>query len=67
MFLFDAGFKPQLLVSMSSSSNRPAIEKPCWLADNCTIIFMGENPGEKHRLCAIDCRERELRALVSHP
>src|SRR6185437_5315980 len=38
--------KPEVLLKMSSSSNRQAISQLRWLADNDTLIFLGEKSGE---------------------
>lgn len=37
---------PRAVVSLASSSNRPAIDNVVWLDDNDTILFLGERPGE---------------------
>ena len=36
--------EPRVLVSLASSSNRPAIDNVRWLDDNDTILFLGEHP-----------------------
>lgn len=38
--------KPDTVVMLSSSTNRPAISKVQWLGDNKTLAFLGERPGE---------------------
>ena len=57
----------QLLLTVSSSSNRPAIEAVSWLADGNRILFLGENPGELHQLYVYDILARTLRKLTNHP
>ena len=51
---------PELLLTMSSSSNRAAIEKVKWLPDNETLVFLGEHPGEQTRLYTFNVRTRAL-------
>jgi hypothetical protein len=58
--------EPQLLLSMSSSSNRPAIANVAWLDDNDTILFLGEHPGEQTQLYSLKCRTKELKSLTNH-
>jgi len=57
---------PQLLLSMSSSSNRPAIANVAWLDDNDTILFLGEHPGEQTQLYSVKCSSKELKRLTNH-
>lgn len=38
---------PRLITTLESSSNRPAISHLKWLPDNDTLVFLGEQPGEK--------------------
>lgn len=59
--------KPDVLVKMSSSSNRDAIAKVRWLLDNETLVFLGENPGEVPQLCTFNLTTRLLKKLTSHP
>lgn len=58
--------EPKLLVSMSSSSNRPAIQNAAWLDDNDTVLFLGEHPGEQTQLYSIKCSSKELKKLTNH-
>jgi dipeptidyl aminopeptidase/acylaminoacyl peptidase len=51
--------KYQVLLKMSSSSNRPAIEDITWLNDN-TIAFLGEGPGELHQIYELNVSARKL-------
>jgi hypothetical protein len=59
--------KPRVLASMASSSNRPAINEVTWLADNDTILFLGERPGERTELFSVQCSSRKLHKLTNHP
>lgn len=56
----------QVLLTMSSSSNRDAIEQVAWLGDNETITFLGEHPGELHQLYAFNVHTHNLRQLTKH-
>ena len=57
---------PEVLVSFSSSSNRPGIQQVTWLDDD-TIAFLGENPGEEQQLYRFTCKTEELKILTNHP
>ena len=57
--------EPQVLVSLASSSNRPAISNVLWLDDNDTILFLGERPGEQTQLYSLKCSSKELTKLTS--
>jgi hypothetical protein len=57
---------PRVLVSLASSSNRPAINNVLWLDDNDTILFLGENPGEQTALYSLKCSSKELKKLTTH-
>ena len=59
--------KPKPLLTMASSSNRPAIMKIKWLSDNKTIVFLGENPGELPQVYEFDVDARHLIKLTNHP
>ena len=59
--------KPDILLRMSSSSNRDAIGRIRWLPDNKTLVFLGENPGEAAEVYAIDIKSKLLRKLTNHP
>src|SRR5580704_11895292 len=58
--------KPELLLTMSSSSNRDAIGNLTWLEDNRTVVFVGENPGELPQIYALDVETKQLAKLTSH-
>jgi dipeptidyl aminopeptidase/acylaminoacyl peptidase len=59
--------KPQILVTMSSSSNREGIKNVKWLGDNRTIVFLGENPGEVPQIYSLNIKSRRLTKLTNHP
>jgi dipeptidyl aminopeptidase/acylaminoacyl peptidase len=54
------------LVSLASSSNRPAIQNAVWLNDNDTILFLGERRGEQTALYSLKCSTKELKKLTNH-
>src|ERR1700730_6541293 len=56
---------PRTLVSMSSSSNRPAIQNVAWLKDNDTVLFLGERPGETSQLYSFQCSSGKLTRLTN--
>jgi hypothetical protein len=58
--------EPRVLVSLASSSNRPAIDNVLWLDDNDTILFLGERPGEEIAPYSLKCSSKELARLTSH-
>lgn len=71
MLLFDTAEvlhspSPRVLLSMSSSSNRPAIQNVMWMDDNDTILFLGERHGETTQLYSLRCSSRELKQLTNH-
>jgi dipeptidyl aminopeptidase/acylaminoacyl peptidase len=57
--------RPRVLVSLSSSSNDPAIDNVRWLDDNDTILFLGGRPGEPTQLFSLKCSSKELKKLTS--
>src|SRR5260370_36050212 len=57
--------EPQVLVSLASSSNWPAIENVLWLGDNDTILFLGERPGEQTQLYSLRCSSKKLTKLTN--
>jgi len=56
---------PVVLLTRSSSSNRPAIQAVRWVDDR-TIAFLGENPGETQQLYIVDCETKQTRQLTNH-
>jgi len=71
ILLFDAKAsseaKPQVLITMSSSSNREGIKNVKWLGDNETIVFLGENSGDIPQVYSLTVKSRKLTKLTSHP
>jgi dipeptidyl aminopeptidase/acylaminoacyl peptidase len=59
--------KPEVLLAMSSSSNREAIKDLKWLADNETVVFIGENLGESPQVYALNTRTKLVQRLIDHP
>lgn len=59
--------KPEVLLEMSSSSERDAISKIRWLSDNDTLFFLGENPGEVSQLYSLQIGNRTLKKLTNQP
>ncbi len=58
---------PEVLLTMSSSSNRGAIEDITWLQDNETIAFLGSRPREREQLYTFNLRTRHLTRITNHP
>lgn len=58
--------KPQVLVSLTTSSNRPAIDNVLWLDDSDTILFLGERPHEPTQPYSLKCSSKELTKLTDH-
>lgn len=58
--------KPDLLLRMSSSSNRDAIRSVKWLRDSRTIAFLGENPGELPQVYTLDVASRRLERRTNY-
>src|SRR5258708_2492066 len=56
--------KPELLLKMSSSSIRDAITKIRWISDNETLVFLGENPGEKPQVYTFNLNGKRLKKLT---
>ncbi len=55
---------PQVLLTMSSSSNRDAVSDVKWLEDNETVMFLGEHPRELRQLYAFNVRTHVLKKLT---
>jgi hypothetical protein len=58
--------RPRLLASMSSSSNQEGITDVFWLADNDTMLFLGQNPGETTQLHSVSSSSGIVRKLTDH-
>ena len=54
---------PEVLVSLSSTSSRPGIQKVAWVGNNA-IVFLGERPGEQQQLYRLSVRTRTLTAIT---
>ena len=61
--IFDAPV-PKIITSFSSSSNREGINNPQWLADNDTVLFLGEHPGETTQVYSVRCSSGEVTQLT---
>jgi dipeptidyl aminopeptidase/acylaminoacyl peptidase len=57
---------PKVLLSLDSSSNRPAISDVKWLSDNDTVMFLGEHRGERTQVYSFKLRTGELKRLTNH-
>ncbi|HXM93623.1 MAG TPA: hypothetical protein VOA64_05110 [Candidatus Dormibacteraeota bacterium] len=58
--------KAVTLLTLASSSNRPAIGNVKWLTDR-SIAFLGENPGELPQVYVLDLQTKTLERLTDHP
>jgi len=58
--------KPDILVKMSSNSNRDAIQKVRWLDDNETIVFLGEHPGTTAQIYTVDIKSKQVKRISNH-
>ncbi len=58
---------PEHLLTMSSSSNRGAIEDVRWMNDSETLVFLGENPNELRQLYTFNVRTRKLTTITRNP
>jgi dipeptidyl aminopeptidase/acylaminoacyl peptidase len=58
---------PEVLLTLASSSNRPAIQHVTWLGDNDTVVFLGERPGGNQQFYRLNCRTKKLKMLTDHP
>jgi dipeptidyl aminopeptidase/acylaminoacyl peptidase len=59
--------RAEVLLTLSSGSNNPAISNVRWLADSITICFLGEKPGQKQQIYSLDIKNRKLKQLTEHP
>ena len=57
---------PQVLLTMSSSSNKMAIQDIKWLDDNKTIVFIGETPGQIPELYTFNVDAKHLERITNH-
>lgn len=59
--------KPEVLITMASSSNREAIQNVKWLNDNETIVFLGEEVDVTPEIYSMNTRTKHLQELTHHP
>ena len=57
---------PHFVVTFSSSSNRPGVQKLMWV-DNNSIAFLGENPGEHQQLYFFNIQTHGLKRVTNQP
>ena len=62
---FPDSIKPELLLTLSSSSNGDAIKDVKWIPDNRTILFQGEHSGEAAQVYRFDTKENRLQSLTN--
>ncbi len=58
--------RPEVLLTMSSSSNRDAIKNVNWLEDSETVAFIGENPGEVPQVYTFNVSTKGLTPVTNH-
>ena len=58
--------KPIVLLTLPSSSNRPAIQGPKWLRDSETLVFLCEEDGKTPQVCALNKNTRQLQKRTAH-
>ncbi|MGH9697832.1 MAG: hypothetical protein ACRD5R_05740 [Candidatus Acidiferrales bacterium] len=58
--------KPEVLITMASSSNREAVQNVKWLNDNETVVFLGENAGATPEIYSLNTRTKHLVQLTHH-
>jgi len=58
--------RPEVVATLASSSNRPAIRDVQWLPDNETLSFLGEQPGETPQVYKVNVKTRKLKRLTTH-
>jgi dipeptidyl aminopeptidase/acylaminoacyl peptidase len=58
--------RPEVVVTMVTSSSRDGLHKVKWLADNETVVFLGERPEELTQIYKINSRTRHLEQITHH-
>lgn len=58
------GAKPEVLITLSSSSNRPAIKDIRWQDDGKEIAFLGEHPGELQQIYSVNISTHVLKKVT---
>jgi dipeptidyl aminopeptidase/acylaminoacyl peptidase len=59
--------RPELLFTLSSSSNREAVRDIRWLGDSETLAFIGENPKEIPQVYEFGLVDKHLSRVTAHP
>jgi len=62
-----SGPKPDTVLTLSSSSNRPAISSLKWLRNGQALAFLGERPGLLPQVYTLDLQTRELIQRTHQP
>jgi dipeptidyl aminopeptidase/acylaminoacyl peptidase len=57
---------PEIVLTLSSSSNRPAIRDVKWLSDNEHVVFIGENSNEFPMLYMFSVDKRQLKKVTTN-
>jgi|HubBroStandDraft_1064217.scaffolds.fasta_scaffold06957_1 dipeptidyl aminopeptidase/acylaminoacyl peptidase len=57
---------PRVLLSIASSTIRPAIQRVRWMPDNKTLFFLGAFNGELQQIYAFDTQNLTLTRLTDH-
>lgn len=58
---------PEVVLKLSSSSNRESIRDLQWMSDNETIAFLGAQGAESSQVYTFNIKTRKLQKLTSHP
>ena len=58
--------RPDTLVTLTSSSNNPAIADVRWLPGDTSVIFLGERAGDRTRVYALDVQTRSVTTVAAH-
>jgi len=55
---------PQVVASFASTSNRPPIQTVRWLADNRSLVFIGERPQQLPQVFTVNIITREIEQIT---
>jgi dipeptidyl aminopeptidase/acylaminoacyl peptidase len=58
--------KPDVLLTLSSTSARDAVTRVQWLPDSETLVFLGEKPDEKPQVYKLSVKSKKLTQLTDH-
>lgn len=58
--------QPRILITMSSTSNRDAIQGAKWLDDK-SVVFLGESPGATPQIYRLEVESGHIQKLTDHP